>query len=100
MRNTVYLLLAVALVFSLTLQSRVTSASSQRMVQAQQIDQAIPQGQPDGLTNYDVRLEARTAMQSRVNKLGVEVDATDSRVMQKAMETFPEGRSRGARKKL
>src|SRR5262245_60276909 len=85
MRNSLYLLLAAAMVFALTWQASVTSASNQRAAEQQQINPANLQIQPDSLPNYDVRAEMRAAAPSRVNQLGAAVAATDSQAMQNAI---------------
>jgi Zn-dependent metalloprotease len=100
MRNTLYLLVAAAIVFSLTWQSSVTSASNQLAGGRQQIDQAIPQVQLAPLRNYDVREEVRAASPRRVNQLGVAVGAVDSQARQKAVESFSAQLSSDARNDL
>jgi extracellular elastinolytic metalloproteinase len=96
MRNTLYLLLAAAMVFAFTWQASVTSASNQRAAVQQQINPATLQFQPANLPNYDVRAVAP----GRVNQLGAAVAATDSQVMQNAIESFREGFSPDARNSL
>jgi Zn-dependent metalloprotease len=88
MRNTLYLLLAAAMFFSSIWQASVTGASNQRAAEQQQINQPIPVTQPVGLLNYDVREEVRAVAPGRVNQLGAAVAATDSQVMQNAIESF------------
>lgn len=89
-RNPLYLLLAAALFFSAIWQASVTSASSQRAAEQQQINLATLQSQPVSLPNYDIREEIRAAAPSRVNQLGAAVAATDSQAMQNAIESFRE----------
>src|SRR5262245_25257288 len=100
MRNTLYFLLAAAIVFLAIWQSSATSASTQRGAEQRQIDTAISQLQQVGMRNYDVRDEIRTALPSRVNQLGAAVGGADSRVMQRAIESFRGRFSPGARNKL
>src|SRR6266536_106184 len=100
MRNSLYFLAVAAIVFSLTWQSSVTSASNQLAGGQQQIDQAIPQVQFAPLLNYDVREEIRAASPRRVNQLGVAVGAVDSLARQKAIESFSAQLSSDARKDL
>jgi extracellular elastinolytic metalloproteinase len=100
MRNSLYFLVVAAIVFSLTWQSSVTSASNQLAGGQQQIDQTIPQVQFAPLTNYDVREEIRAASPRRVNQLGVAVGAVDSLARQKAIESFSAQLSSDARKDL
>jgi Zn-dependent metalloprotease len=100
MRNTIYFLLAATIVFSLTWQSSVTSASPQIAGVRRQTDQATLQVQFAPLPNYDVRKEIRSASASRVNQLGVAVSAVDSLARQKAVETFRAGLSSEARNDL
>ena len=100
MRNSLYFLVVAAVVFSLTWQSSVTSASNQLAGGLQQTDQTIPQVQFEPLTNYDVRVEIRAASPRRVNQLGVAVGAVDSQARQKAMESFSAQLSSDARKDL
>jgi Zn-dependent metalloprotease len=100
MRNTLYLLLSAAMVFALTWQASVTSASNQRAAGQQQIDQTIRQVQLVSLPNYDARQKLGAAAPSRVNQLGEAVAATDSQVMQNAIESFREGFSPDARNSL
>jgi extracellular elastinolytic metalloproteinase len=99
MRNTLYLLLAAAMFFSVIWQSSVTGASNQRVAEQQQDNPAIQQVQPV-LLNYDVRKEIGAASPSRVNQLGVAVAGADSQVMQNAIESFRERFSPEAREKL
>jgi Zn-dependent metalloprotease len=100
MRNTIYFLLAVAIVFSLTWRSSVTSASPQLAGVRRQIDQANLQVQFAPLPNYDVREEVRAASPRRVNQLGVAVSAVDSLARQKAVESFSAQLSSEARNDL
>jgi extracellular elastinolytic metalloproteinase len=100
MRKTLYFLLAVAIVFSLTWQSSATGASNQLAGGQRQIDQAIPQVQLAPLHNYDVREEIRSASPRRVNQLGVAAGAVDSLARQKAIESFSAQLSSDARRDL
>ena len=100
MRNTLYLLLAAAMVLALTWQASVTSASNQRASGQQPINQAMPQVQSVRLPNYDVRDDVRAAAPSRVNQLGAAVATTDSQVMQSAIESFRAGFSPDTRDNL
>ncbi|MGH9753126.1 MAG: M36 family metallopeptidase [Blastocatellia bacterium] len=100
MRNTFYLLLAAAIMFSSTWQASVTSASNQLAAEQQQVNPATLQVQPVSLPNYDVRQEIRAAAPSSVNQLGVAVAATDSQIMQNAIESFRAGLSPEARDNL
>jgi hypothetical protein len=97
MRNTIYFLLATAIVFSVTWRSSVTSASPQITGGR---GQAILQTQFAPLPNYDVREEARAASSSRVNQLGVAIGAVDSQARQKAIESFSAQLSSDARNDL
>jgi extracellular elastinolytic metalloproteinase len=90
MRNTLYLLLAAAIVFLAIWQSSVTGASNQRAAEQQQINLPTRQAQPVSLPNYDVREEIRAAAPSRVNQLGAAVAANDSQAMRNAIESFRE----------
>ena len=99
MRNALYLLLATAMVFALTWQSSVTSASNQRAAGQRQNNPATLQAQPV-LTNYDIRADLGAAAPSRVNQLGTEVAATDSQAMHNAIESFREEFSPDARNHL
>jgi len=96
MRNTLYLLLAVAIFFTSIWQASGPVAANQRAAEQPQIAQAIPQV----LSNYDVRLEVRAAAPSRVNQLGAAVATTDSQVMQNAIESFRAQFSPDTRDKL
>src|SRR5262245_31631450 len=100
MRNSLYFLVVAAIVFSLTWQSSVTSASNQLAGGQQQIGQAIPQVQFEPLPDYDVRKEIGAASPRRVNRLGVAVGAVDSLERQKAIESFSAQLSSNARKDL
>jgi extracellular elastinolytic metalloproteinase len=100
MRNALYLLLAAAIIFSAIWQPSATSASNQRAAEQQQDNPAISQLQQVGMRNYDVRDEIRTALPSRVNQLGAAVGGADSRVTQRAIESFRGRFSPGARNKL
>jgi extracellular elastinolytic metalloproteinase len=88
MRNTLYLLLAAAIVFLAIWQSSVTGASNQPAAIQQQINPPTLQVQPDSLPNYDVREEIRAAAPGRVDQLGAAVAATDAQAMQNAIENF------------
>jgi extracellular elastinolytic metalloproteinase len=90
MRNTLYLLLAAAIFFSAIWQASAPVAANQHAAEQQQINPATLQAQPVSLANYDIREEVRSAAPSRVNQLGVAVDATDPQVMQNAIESFRE----------
>src|SRR5262245_10401727 len=100
MRNALYLLLVAAIVFSVTWQSSVTSASNQLAGGGRQIDQAIPQVQFAPLLNYDVREEIRAASPRKVNQLGVAIGTVDSLARQKAIESFSAQLSSDARNNL
>jgi extracellular elastinolytic metalloproteinase len=92
MRNTLYLLLAAAIFFTSIWQASAPVAANQRAAEQQQITQVLP--------NYDVRQEVRAAAPSRVNQLGEAVGATDSQVMQNAVESFRAQFSPDTRDKL
>src|SRR5262245_30343088 len=96
MRNILYLLLAAAMFFSSIWQASVTGASNEREAEQQQANQAIQQDLPD----YDVRDEIRSVAPGRVNQLGAAVAATDSQVMQSAIESFRAGLSPDTRDNL
>ncbi len=100
MRNTLYLLLAAAMFFSSIWQASAPVAANQRAAEQQQIDQAIPQVQPFSQTNYDVRVEIRSAAPGRVNQLGVAVAGAHSQVMHNAIESFRERFSSDTRDNL
>src|SRR5262252_4131365 len=94
MRNTLYLLLAAAMFFSSIWQASATVAANQRAAEQQQVNQE------QVLPNFDVRQEVRSIAPGRVNQLGAEVAATDSQVMQNAIESFRAQFSPDTRDKL
>src|SRR5262245_27217470 len=96
MRNTLYLLLAAAMFFTSIWQASAPVAANQHVAEQQQINQAITQLLPD----YDMRAEIRSVAPSRVNQLGAAVAATDSQVMQSAIESFRAGFSPDTRDNL
>src|SRR5262245_14909840 len=96
MRNTLYLLLAAAMFFTSIWQASAPVAANQRVAEQQQINQAITPVLPD----FDARVEVRAAAPSRVNQLGAAVAATDSQVMQSAIESFRAGFSPDTRDNL
>src|SRR5262249_17759245 len=96
MRNTLYLLLAAAIFFSGIWQASAPVAANQRAAEQPQVNQAIKQALPD----FDIRDEVRSIAPSRVNQLGAAVAATDSQVMQSAIESFRAGFSPDTRDKL
>ncbi|HEV2668667.1 MAG TPA: hypothetical protein VG324_27365, partial [Blastocatellia bacterium] len=100
MRNTLYLLLTAAMFFSAIWQASAPVAANLRAAEQQQINPATLQFQPVSQPNYDIRQEIRAIAPGRVNQLGAAVAATDSQVMQNAIESFRERFSPDAREKL
>jgi extracellular elastinolytic metalloproteinase len=96
MRNFLYLLLAAAIFFTSIWQASAPVAANQRAAEQQQGNQAIS---PD-LTDYDVRDVVRSVAPDRMNQLGAAVAATDSQVMQSAIESFRAGFSPDTRDNL
>ena len=86
MRNTLYFLLAAAIVFLAIWQSSAPVAANLRAAE----QQLTLQVQPVSLSNYDIREDLRAAATGRVNQLGAAVAAIDSQAMQNAIETFRE----------
>src|SRR5215475_6183080 len=96
MRNTLYLLLAAAIFFSSIWQASAPVAANQRAAEQQQDKPSIKQALPD----FDIRVEVGSIALSRLNQLGAAVAATDSQVMQSAIESFRAGFSLDTRDKL
>src|SRR5262245_38348884 len=96
MRNFLYSLLAAAIFFSSIWQASVTGPSNQRAAEQPQVNQAISPDLPD----YDVRDVVRSVAPDRMNQLGAAVAATDSQVMQSAIESFRAGFSPDTRDNL
>src|SRR5262245_9963204 len=96
MRNVLYLLLAAAIFFSSIWQASAPVAANQRAAEPQQDTPAITQALPD----FDMRAEIRSVAPGRMNQLGAAVAATDSQVMQSAIESFRAGFSPDTRDNL
>jgi extracellular elastinolytic metalloproteinase len=92
MRNTLYLLLAAAIFFSSIWQASAPVAANQRAAE-QQDTPAITQALPD----FDIRADVAPG---RMNQLGAAVAATDSQVMESAIESFRAGFSPDTRDNL
>jgi hypothetical protein len=86
MRNTLYFLLAAAIVFLAIWQSSAPVAANLRAAE----QQLTLQVQPDSLPSYDIRADLRAVAPGRVNQLGAAVAAIDSQSMQNGIESFRE----------
>jgi Zn-dependent metalloprotease len=96
MRNTLYLLLAAAMFFTSIWQASAPVAANKRAAEQQQDTPAITQALPD----FDIRAEIRSVAPGRMNQLGAAVAATDSQVMEGAIESFRAGFSPDTRDNL